>query len=138
MLFWLEENDENLWEMVRGRDKQKVERLASREQVCSVLLTHTLCKERFLLRGRWLLSFTRKIDLGFALDLVLYPPVVVVDEEDVDGDCGVDEEGHGEEEDKGILDSFLRFLPAYLIVQAKLQRNKKILGFKFMTKVLII
>ena len=123
--------------MVRGRDKQKVERLASREQVCSVLLTHTLCKERFLLQGRCL-SFTRKIDLGFALDLVLYPPVVVVDEQDVDGDRGVDEEGHGEEEDEGILDSFLRFLPAYLIVQAKLQRNKKILSFKFITKVLII
>ena len=134
MLFLLEENDENLWEIFRGRDKQKVERLASREQVCSVLLTHALRKERFLL----FLSLTRKIDLGFALDLVLYPPVVVVDEQDVDGDRGVDEEGHGEEEDEGILDSFLRFLPAHLIVQAKLQRNKKILGFKFMTKVLII
>ena len=107
--------------MVRGRDKQKVERLPSREQVCSVLLTHTLCKETF----RLFLSFTRKIDLGFALDLVLYPPVVVVDEEDVDGDRGVDEEGHREEEDEGVLDSFLRFLPAHLIVQAKLQRNKK-------------
>ena len=83
-------------------------------------------------------SLIRNIDLGFALDLVLYPPVVVVDEEDVDGDRGVDEEGHGEEEDEGILDSFLRFLPAYLIVQAKLQRNKKILSFKFITKVLII
>ena len=70
--------------------------------------------------------------------MVLYPPVVVVDEQDVDGDRGVDEEGHGEEEDEGILDSFLRFLPAHLIVQAKLQRNKKILSFKFMTKVLII
>ena len=78
------------------------------------------------------------LDLGFALDLVLYPPVVVVDEQDVDGDRGVDEEGHGEEEDEGVLDSFLRFLPAYLIVQAKLQRNKKILSFKFITKVLII
>ena len=110
---------------MRGRDKQKVERLASREQVCSVLLTHTLCKERVLLRGRRLSSFTRKIDLGFALDLVLYPPVVVVDEQDVDGDRGVDEEVHGEEEDEGVLDSFLRFLPAHLIVQAKLQRNKK-------------
>ena len=120
--------------MVRGRDKQKVERLASREQVCSVLLTHALCKETFLL----FLSFTRKIDLSFALDLVLYPPVVVVDEQDVDGDRGVDEEGHGEEEDEGILDSFLRFLPAHLIVQTKLQRNKKILSFKFITKVLII
>ena len=120
--------------MVRGRDKQKVERLPSREQVCSVLLTHALCKETFLL----FLSFTRKIDLGFALDLVLYPPVVVVDEQDVDGDRGVDEEGHREEEDEGVLDSFLRFLPAHLIVQAKLQRNKKILSFKFITKVLII
>ena len=38
-----------------------------------------------------------KEDLGFALTLVLYPPVVVVDEEDVDGDRGVDEEGHGRE-----------------------------------------
>ena len=70
--------------------------------------------------------------------MVLYPPVVVVDEEDVDGDSGVDEEGHREEEDEGVLDSFLRFLPAHLIVQAKLQRNKKILSFKFITKVLII
>ena len=70
--------------------------------------------------------------------MVLYPPVVVVDEQDVDGDRGVDEEGHGEEEDEGILDSFLRFLPAHLIVQAKLQRNKKILSFIFMTKLLII
>ena len=83
-------------------------------------------------------SIVYLLDLGFALDLVLYPPVVVVDEQDVDGDRGVDEEGHGEEEDEGILDSFLRFLPAHLIVQAKLQRNKKILSFKFMTKVLII
>ena len=123
--------------MVRGRDKQKVERLPSSEQVCSVLLTHALCKEAFLLQGRCL-SFTRKIDLGFALDLVLHPPVVVVDEQDVDGDRGVDEESHGEEEDEGVLDSFLRFLPAHLIVQAKLQRNKKILSFKFITKVLII
>ena len=83
-------------------------------------------------------SIVYLLDLGFALDLVLYPPVVVVDEQDVDGDRGVDEEGHGEEEDEGILDSFLRFLPAHLIVQAKLQRNKKILSFKFITKVLII
>ena len=116
--------------MVRGRDKQKVERLPSREQVCSVLLTHALCKETFLL----LLYFTRKIDLGFALDLVLYPPVVVVDEQDVDGDRGVDEEGHGEEEDEGVLDSFLRFLPAHLIVQAKLQSYKEKWSFKLMPK----
>ena len=119
--------------MVRGRDKQKVERLARREQVCSVLLTHALCKEAFLLQGRCL-SFTRKIDLGFALDLVLYPPVVVVDEEDVDGDRGVDEEGHGEEEDEGVLDSFLRFLPAHLIVQTKLQSYKEKWSFKVMPK----
>ena len=37
----------------------------------------------------------KKEDLSFALTLVLLPPVVVVDEEDVDGDRGVDEEGHG-------------------------------------------
>ena len=72
--------------------------------------------------------------LGFALDLVLYPPVVVVDEQDVDGDRGVDEEGHGEEEDEGVLDSFLRFLPAHLIVQAKLQSYKEIWSFKFLPK----
>ena len=84
------------------------------------------------------ISFTRKMIfifyLGFALDLVLYPPVVVVDEQDVDGDRGVDEEGHGEEEDEGVLDSFLRFLPAHLIVQAKLQSYKEIWSFKFLPK----
>ena len=36
-----------------------------------------------------------KENLCFALTLVLFPPVVVVDEEDVYGDRGVDEEGHG-------------------------------------------
>ena len=50
------------------------------------------------------------LDLGFALDLVLYPPVVVVDEQDVDGDRGVDEEGHGEEEGEGVLFYVLRLL----------------------------
>ena len=35
-------------------------------------------------------------DLSFAL--TLHPPIVVViDEQDVDGDRGVDEKGHGEE-----------------------------------------
>ena len=37
-------------------------------------------------------------DLSFALALFLHPPiVVVVDEQDVDGDRGVDEKGHDEE-----------------------------------------
>ena len=37
-------------------------------------------------------------DLSFALTLFLHPPiVVVVDEQDVDCDRGVDEEGHGKE-----------------------------------------
>lgn len=43
-----------------------------------------------------------KKDLCFALtlSLILNPPVVVVDQQDVDGDGGVDEEGKGEEKDK--------------------------------------
>ena len=61
-----------------------------------------VCMYSWIVPERSLRIGYEKKDLCFALtlSLILNPPVVVVDQQDVDGDGGVDEEGKGEEKDK--------------------------------------